>query len=194
MSGAEVLGYLLREQNSRRISRCRPQERGDSGRDLVEGERRGRKGERGQAGFDRANGSRAHPGDSRQGLAGGSVDAALCLKDSHRSQMDTKRSRLNADGTKRERVRADDASDQGSGQDSQNPDASSPAQAVPPRFGQECSPRECAHRCSSSSWKWARSMTASHCARIDGSCVAITTLTPSSRSEPSVEAMSRAVD
>ena len=35
-------------------------------------------------------------------------------------------------------------------------------------------------------------MTASHCARIDGSCVAITTLTPSSRREPSVEAMSRA--
>ena len=34
---AEVLGYLLGEQNACRISRCRPQERGDSGRDLVQG-------------------------------------------------------------------------------------------------------------------------------------------------------------
>ena len=194
MRGAEVLGYLLREQNSRRIGSCCPQERDGSRRDLVQGQRRGRKGERGQAGFDRANGSCTHPGDSRQRIASGAVDAALRLEDAHRSQMGTERGSLNADGTKRERIGADRASDQGGGQNSQNPNAGRPAQAVPPGLGQECPPRECAHCAPSSSWKWARSMTASHCARIDGSCVAITTLTPSSRSEPSVEAISRAVD
>ena len=36
LSGAEVLGDLLREQNSRRIGRCCPQERDGSGRDLVQ--------------------------------------------------------------------------------------------------------------------------------------------------------------
>ncbi len=79
--------------------------------------------------------------------------------------------------------------DQGGGQDGQNSTWPS-AQAVPPGFGQECSPRECAHCCSPRPGSM-RSMIYK-CTMNRRSCVAITTLDPILAQSRAWEAMSRA--
>ncbi len=125
-----------------------------------------------QPGFDRANGSRAHPGIGDRARRW-PVDAALCLErlapilDGHAaaSTLSTER-RENASAQMTPPTRA-------VARDGQNSDVGRPAQAVPPGWTGGAR-RECAHCCPRPG---SEVTTASHCARIDGSCVAITTLT-----------------